>query len=462
MKRFNIILLMLIALLFCGIPSYAIKETSIKEDGWNKLSNGKWQYVENGVTATGWRNDIPGWDGWFYFDPSDSTMVTGWKTDIEGWKNKWFYFDVNTGLLAQGWRNNIPGWDGWFYFDPSDSTMVTGWKSDIESWKNKWFYFDVNTGLMAQNWENNILGWEGKWFNFDSITGVMKRGWQMNIPGWGGQRFYFDRTTGVMYVGERVVDGENFVFDSNGVCNNAQERDFIIVLDPGHGADYDGTKYTYDGILVKEKDLNMKISIALRDILQRYKTPDGRNVKVYLTHEIGPSGEETDIDIHDRVKMAKDLDAQLLFSIHCNASSDSSRAYNGSMVLLTSSSYVNPNSRFDEMYYAQDNLAEYVLDKMKDIGLAVSKDPIDPSTTKNENGFLRRVSDNGSVYPNGDVCDWYGIVMFGMEYGIPSIMVEHAYVDNEQDYYNYLSTDEKLESLAEADAKALIDYYGLI
>ena len=103
-----------------------------------------------------------------------------------------------------------------------------------------------------------------------------------------------------------------------------------------------------------------------------------------------------------------------------------------------------------------------VLDKMKDIGLAVSKDPIDPSTTKNENGFLRRVSDNGSVYPNGDLCDWYGIVMFGMEYGIPSIMVEHAYVDNEQDYYNYLSTDEKLESLAEADAKALIDYYGLI
>ena len=36
---------------------------------------------------------------------------------------------------------------------------------------------------------------------------------------------------------------------------------------------------------------------------------------------------------------------------------------------------------------------------------------------------------------------------------IPTVLVEHAFVDDDSDFENYLSSDAKLKALAEADAK---------
>lgn len=44
-----------------------------------------------------------------------------------------------------------------------------------------------------------------------------------------------------------------------------------------------------------------------------------------------------------------------------------------------------------------------------------------------------------------------------MEAGLPSIIVEHAFLSNEGDYRNFLSTNEKLDALAKADAEAIIE-----
>ena len=41
--------------------------------------------------------------------------------------------------------------------------------------------------------------------------------------------------------------------------------------------------------------------------------------------------------------------------------------------------------------------------------------------------------------------------------GLPSIIVEHAFLSNEGDYRNFLSTNEKLDALAKADAEAIIE-----
>lgn len=58
--------------------------------------------------------------------------------------------------------------------------------------------------------------------------------------------------------------------------------------------------------------------------------------------------------------------------------------------------------------------------------------------------------------------DWYWINYHGSIFGIPSIIVEHAYLDNSDDYYKYLSSDEKLYKLAKADAQGIVNYYGLV
>lgn len=95
------------------------------QDGWNKNADNTWSYIKDGKVVTGWKNDIPGWEGqWFYFD-ANGIMLTSWQNNIPGWEGQWFYFDVNTGVMATGWQTNIPGWGAnWFYFNTSTGTML--------------------------------------------------------------------------------------------------------------------------------------------------------------------------------------------------------------------------------------------------------------------------------------------------------------------------------------------------
>ena len=54
----------------------------------------------------------------------------------------------------------------------------------------------------------------------------------------------------------------------------------IICIDPGHGGAAAGFECTYDGAVVREKDLNLSIALKLRDELLEYE-----NVDVIMTRE---------------------------------------------------------------------------------------------------------------------------------------------------------------------------------
>ncbi|MDO4731134.1 MAG: S8 family serine peptidase, partial [Clostridia bacterium] len=86
-------------------------------EGWNQTEDSKWVYSQDDQLVTGWRNDLKGWEGyWFYFD-NDGIMQSGWQNNIPGWENCWFYFDKN-GVMQNGWQ--FISWSGgtdWFYFD---------------------------------------------------------------------------------------------------------------------------------------------------------------------------------------------------------------------------------------------------------------------------------------------------------------------------------------------------------
>ena len=47
------------------------------------------------------------------------------------------------------------------------------------------------------------------------------------------------------------------------------------------------------------------------------------------------------------------------------------------------------------------------------------------------------------------------------EHTIPSVIVEHAFLDDDGDYEDFLSDDDKLKALARADARGIARYYGL-
>lgn len=223
-----------------------------------------------------------------------------------------------------------------------------------------------------------------------------------------------------------------------------------IVLDPGHGGNECGCAYEYDGKLIKEKDLNYKIALFIKDELSGYKTPNGETINVYLTRN-----EFENPSLAKRVDLGVKVGADVVISLHNNATASGERNSRGSMILVTSS---HLNNKYD----IEEKLAHNILKELNKIGLQIQTEDNILGQATNTNGLLRRLSTDGSTYSNGDITDWYGIVRYGIMKNISSILVEHAYLNNEQDYRDFLSTDKKLKALAKADVDGIVQYYGLI
>ncbi len=215
-----------------------------------------------------------------------------------------------------------------------------------------------------------------------------------------------------------------------------EEDPLVICLDPGHGARDSGAVATYDGVEYQEADLVLKIAQYLRAELETYE-----NVKVIMTRN-DRQGEMPTIDpqkVKPRVDFAVQNGADVLISLHLNALANND--VHGVM-MLTSNGYYNQ--------------------ECADVGIALGTNML---LTLSKLGLLNRghLKKNSSEHrnPNGTVADYYAIVREGIWQNIPSLIVEHCYLTNEEDFRTYLSSEEKLQALALADADGIAAYYGL-
>ncbi len=97
------------------------------------------------------------------------------------------------------------------------------------------------------------------------------------------------------------------------ILNNERIKDKLVVIDPGHGGDDFGAIYPSDRtdpslIQVKEKDLNLDISLKLYEMLQK------SGIRVEMTRQ-----DDRILTLDDRVNMANGEKAALLLSIHNNS-----------------------------------------------------------------------------------------------------------------------------------------------
>ena len=214
------------------------------------------------------------------------------------------------------------------------------------------------------------------------------------------------------------------------------EEPLVICLDPGHGARDSGAVATYDGVEYQEADLVLKIAMYLRAELETYE-----NVKVIMTRT-NRQGEMPTIDpekVKPRVDFAVENGADVLVSLHLNALEKTD--VHGAM-MLTSNGYYNK-----ECADVGIALGTNMLISLEHLGLL-------------NRGHLKKNSSDRRN-PNGTVADYYAIVREGIWQNIPSLIVEHCYLTNEDDFRNYLSSDSKLQALAIADANGIAAYYGL-
>ena len=221
-----------------------------------------------------------------------------------------------------------------------------------------------------------------------------------------------------------------------GAAFAAEEEPLVICLDPGHGARDSGAVATYDGVEYQEADLVLKIALYLRAELETYE-----NVKVIMTRT-DRQGEMPTIDpekVKPRVDFAVQNGADVLISLHLNALENTETH---GVMMLTSNGYYNR--------------------ECADVGIALGTNML---LTLSQLGLLNRghlkMNASDRRNPNGTVADYYAIVREGIWQNIPSLIVEHCYLTNEDDFRNYLSSEEKLQALALADANGIAAYYGL-
>jgi len=95
-------------------------------------------------------------------------------------------------------------------------------------------------------------------------------------------------------------------FLSNNNSAFAQKKDFVVVLDAGHGGKDPG-KVGYKNN--KEKEIALKVVLQVGKLLENQK-----NVKVVYTRKT-----DVFVDLWERGRIANKADANLFVSIHCNA-----------------------------------------------------------------------------------------------------------------------------------------------
>ena len=111
--------------------------------------------------------------------------------------------------------------------------------------------------------------------------------------------------------------------------SNSFKRDLSVTLDAGHGGSEIGTSHTFpDGTVINEKDLNLRVMLRLRDLLQQA----GYQVVVTRTKDQQVNADKKDFTGDGKVTLSDDLQARvdtangaatdIFVSVHFNGISD--------------------------------------------------------------------------------------------------------------------------------------------
>lgn len=201
-----------------------------------------------------------------------------------------------------------------------------------------------------------------------------------------------------------------------------------ILIDPGHFA-----KYNLYAVLLPKKYYESEMAWALHKYLKLELEKYGFIVGVTRTDP------NVDVDPVVRGKMAAGFD--LLLSLHSNAST--SESTNRAVMCCY------PTRQGTLLDDVSDSIGRILGKVVKDV-MALSGYQIYK--------VLAPWDRDGDGYLNDA---YYAVLQGAFEVGTPAVIIEHSFHTNKR-AANWLSIDSNLRKLAEAEAKALADYYGLV
>ena len=205
---------------------------------------------------------------------------------------------------------------------------------------------------------------------------------------------------------------------------------YVVVLDPGHGGTDSGAENQNGISSESDSRLTLKIANYVKQELEK-----SSQFVVYMTRT-----DDSYVGLSERVNYAASKNADILVSLHLN-SADSKTA-NGAEILVPRTGRYNSKIAENAGQLAQD-----ILKKLVSLGLY-------------NRGLVYRDSASGTKYPDGSTADYYAIVRQGLKAGIPSIIVEHAFISSTVDA-KFLDSEADLQKIGRADAEGIAQYFGV-
>ena len=200
----------------------------------------------------------------------------------------------------------------------------------------------------------------------------------------------------------------------------------VVVLDPGHCDRFRGA--SYNGLL--EHEINLKTAYYCKEYLESHYA----GVTVYMTrYDHSNLADNLKADLEARAQVAQDHQADILVSLHFNATVN----HNARGCLAFVSYQPNVASQ-------SAALANQILARISALGI--------------QNLGLVSASSNQYFDDFGNPLDYYAINRHCANRGIPGIIVEHCFLDTEPQFCN---SDAKLQTLGIADAQGIAAYLGL-
>lgn len=191
-------------------------------------------------------------------------------------------------------------------------------------------------------------------------------------------------------------------------------RSIVVIIDPGHGGENAGA--IYGGYI--EKTLTLNTALAMKEELEKYQ-----GVEVYLTRE-----SDVCLDLDERAEFAEEKNADILLSLHYNMSE-----YHK---LYGAECYV---SAFGSYYAIGKDFSDIEMELLTGEGLY-------------DRGVKTRLNSRGT--------DYYGIIRSGTAKKIPTVIIEHCHLDQENDK-PYIDHNTWPQKYGVIDATAVAKYFGL-
>ena len=229
-------------------------------------------------------------------------------------------------------------------------------------------------------------------------------------------------------------------------AQNLSQKNFIVVLDAGHGGHDSGNR----GNGYSEKNIALKIALQIGEILEK-----NQNIKVIFTRKT-----DVFVKLVDRANIANKADADLFVSIHCDA--HTSQAYGAGTFVLG----LHANQRNFEVAKRENSVIFYEEDYEKNydgfdpnnpesvIGLTLMQETyLDQSIVAAatiQKSFVANLSRKDRTVKQA------GFVVLKYTY-MPSVLVETGFLTNKKEGA-YLNSKKGQDQMSTTIAKAIINY----